>query len=577
MKKLLIITLSLVSICSISQNGWTALTPSVLPILNQNIPGKYLGASWVDINGDDRIDLFAAPNKLFLNQGNGTFLAIDTLNFTPIKNNGVNFVGGSSWADLNDDGLPDCVIASEPSRVFKNNGNSTFTDVSPQIPNLNTIPSWGCAIGDWNKDKYLDFYFAHASGFHSNLNTTGRLYLNTTSSLTPLNKINYAITDSLRPYTVPYWSDFDLDGDMDLFVASGPGGSPGYDYCYRNLKIELGSDSLQRMTNNLFTQQKQDGQCYNFIDYDNDEDFDLCLTNYAGAVSKLYRNDGGTYTIVSTPWSSTLPFLANCWGDYDNDGDLDMVTSSDNFSTRYYQNNGNGTFTQISGALSLPPGSAGIVNCDFDNDGDLDLFVHGSNSARAFFKNDTLAGSRKWVNIKFIGNPSNKSAIGTIIKTVATINTFKTYQLREINAQNSFQGQNDLRVHFGLGNATVIDTMYIKWPSGNKQTVTNIIPNQFYTIIEGGSLNPITSVKNLTLPGQDLTIFPNPSGNIMFIKSNSESISERIEIFSLDGKKILDLENHNGQIETSKLKSGTYVMRFKVNAKNVSRKIVIEK
>ncbi len=173
-----------------------------------------------------------------------------------------------------------------------------------------------------------------------------------------------SLTDTLAPFTVPTWSDYDQDGDMDLFIGSGPGGSTSTDFLYKNLLIETGIPDLVRLLTVPLATDQVDGQVWNWIDYDNDGDLDAFLTNYSTVPNNLYRNNNGTYermtaaqvgTIVSDPGS----YLANLWGDFDNDGDLDcFVTRDVPQQSRYYNNNGNGTFTRRD-SLSIVINSGG--------------------------------------------------------------------------------------------------------------------------------------------------------------------------------------------------------------------------
>jgi hypothetical protein len=180
------------------------------------------------------------------------------------------------------------------------------------------------------------------------------------------------------------------------------------------------------MTSELFAIQIQDGQCFNFVDYDNDGDFDLCLTNYYSAPTRFYKNNGGTYLSIPTPFTTATTNIANCWGDYDNDGDLDVIITNDNQITRYYRND-NGVFVFLSNGLSTPTATNGAANADYDNDGDLDVFFNGvgnngNTTSVGLYRNDTVAGNRKWVNIKLTGTASNKSALGAIVRLKSTIN-----------------------------------------------------------------------------------------------------------------------------------------------------------
>jgi hypothetical protein len=501
MKHVLLLIILFISITYLSAQGsFTKIIDSQNPIANFKFRGVYLGTAWVDLNNDGLLDLFAMPNFIFINLGAGKFIQ---KNDTIINAKAAQIPGGCSFADLNNDGFIDLVCSQYPSTVYLNNGDATFKDVSKLFPDLNTTASWGAAIGNANNDNKLDIIFVQAKGFHAQARPMGgRFFLQNKSGFSFTEQKGYAFTDSLQPFTVPYWIDYDLDGDMDLFIATGPGGSRGgSDYCYKNLSIETGSFKLSRMTEEPWAKELQDGQNYNFIDYDNDGDLDLFLTNYGGggaAPSRFYENDKGIYQSKKFAFTTIMPLLSNCWADFDNDGFIDLITTSDNQSVKYYKNKGDKSFTELANGIALdypnPPGnnpaqSGSITAGDYDNDGDLDVFVYGNNPAHALFNNNSFAGNNKSIQILFVGVESNKSALGTTIKLKSKINNKSIWQIRQVTAQNTFLGQNDLKVHFGLADANIIDELIIYWPSGltekyiNKKLIKNI-----ETIIEGNGI-----------------------------------------------------------------------------------------
>ena len=450
-----------------SQGGWTKITTG--PVATSSSTGIYKGASWIDFNNDGLVDLFAMPNFLFKNDGAGNFTQLTGLNINPTP---LQFPGGCSWGDINNDGFIDFITAQNPSEIYLNNGNETFQNITSTIPSLSGYASWGCTLGDINNDSKLDLLYAHAQGYHG-LNVPQlpcKLFIQDSNSFNFSAITGYDFTDNLAPYTVPYLHDYDLDGDADLFIASGPGGTAGPDFHYKNMQKENGTHSFQKMTIEPWALELQDGQCYNFIDYDNDGDLDLCLTNYGGAQTRFLKNNGNNnYEAITTPFTTTAQRLSNSWGDFDNDGDEDVIIARDNAVLAYYTNNGDGSFTQQTITMTVNPSNSCIVSADYDNDGDLDVYVHGNNVARSLWRNDAVAGSRKWVNYTLKGIVSNKSAIGTIIKLKTTINGNTVWQTRMVSAQNSFQGQNDLRIHFGLNDATSVERIEIYWPSGLKR------------------------------------------------------------------------------------------------------------
>lgn len=557
------------------QGGFTKHVDAANPITTFTAPGIYKGISWVDFDNDQDIDLFASPNFLFRNDGNNVFVQItNPFSLTPLQS-----PGGGSWADINNDGFLDGIIAQNPSRIYFGNGDGSFTDQTPQYSSLQNYAAWGCAIGNWNNDVFPDFVFVHAAGFHG-LGIgpyPANLYLNTSATQAAQQITGYTLTDESNPYTVPYWSDYDLDGDMDLFIASGPGGTPGPDFCYKNMKVENGTDTFEPMTSELFTTELQDGQCYNFIDFDNDQDLDLCLTNYGGAPTRLYQNNGGSYEILATPFSTQTTNLANNWGDFDNDGDLDVIITNDNARPKWYKNNGNGTFAAAIN-LGLVNNSSGLAHADYDNDGDLDIFVSGVDVARALYKNTTAATGNNWINIKCNGTASNKSALGTIVKIRATINGIDTWQTREINAQNSFQSQNDLRVHFGLGNATTIQTLIIKYPSGIVETFADVNVNVFYSNTESsGNLLGVNSPHPNPIK---LMLFPNPAQDELTLQFNQDLENQAIQItiVNADGKTV---QKHNQKIvrnkvdmDTSSLSKGVYFLKLEIGSQYYHSKFI---
>ncbi|MEO8760051.1 MAG: FG-GAP-like repeat-containing protein [Bacteroidia bacterium] len=534
MKKL-ILFIGIIPFVMKGQGGWTKITSTLNPVTTFTAPGIYKGAAWVDINNDGNTDLFAMPNFMFLNTGGGNFTQLSNLNINPVPTQNP---GGCSWADINNDGNIDFITAQNPSEIYLNNGNNTFQNFSANIPALSGYAAWGCALADVNNDNRLDLLYAQAYGFHGSATPTPcNFFIQDVASFSFSQKKGYAFTDSLKPYTVPYFHDYDMDGDMDLFIATGPGGSPGPDYCYRNMKKETGLDTLYKMTVEPWSTQLQDGQCYNAIDFDNDGDLDLCLTNYSGASSRFYINSNGIYTGITMPFTNTASHLSNAWGDFDNDGDLDVIMAFDNSISKYYRNNGNGSFTQLTSTFAAPTLNSCIISCDYDNDGDLDVFVDGNDNAKAIYKNDTVAGSRKWINYTFKGTVSNRSAIGAIIKVKAIINGMPVWQIRTITAQNSFQGQNDLRQHVGLGDASQVDSVLIYWPSGLKEFYINKPINQFETFIEGNG-TPL-SIKQ-TINNVSFKIYPNPSNGIFYVETTAFQKDISIGIEDIQGRMILE-------------------------------------
>ncbi|MDE2698745.1 MAG: CRTAC1 family protein, partial [Gemmatimonadota bacterium] len=218
----------------------------------------------------------------------------------------------------------------------------------------------------------------------------------------------------------------------------------------------------------------------------------------------LYRNNGdGTFTDVSFASGTgrvTRPYLG--WGvgffDYNNDGYSDLFAANghvqDNIekldgSTSYpqrnllFHNNGDGTFADTSlksgDGMRLVKASRGTAFGDYDNDGDVDLFVLNSNERADLLRNDG-GNQNNYLTVRTVGTVSNRDGIGAKVRVVSG----RLRQVKEVRSGSSYLSQNDLRVHFGLGSRSTVDTLMIRWPSGTVQVLKNIPVNQVWTVTE---------------------------------------------------------------------------------------------
>ena len=531
-----VLLLLLLPWCLQGQALFTKVTDAANPAVNfTNTAAPYKGVAWIDLDDDNRPDLFVCQQFLFHNLGDGQFAQLPNVNGA----SGGQVAAGSSWGDIDNDGHPDCITATLSSALILNNGDNTFTPHTSALSGFTNYSAWDCAMADVDNNGRLDLLFVHANGFHTTGPFTCRLFLQQTDG-TFQAVTGYEFTDQLAPYTVPVWADFDLDGDMDLFIASGPAGTPGADFCYKNMLNETGTFSFQRLKSAPFNI-LEDGQTYNFPDYDNDGRLDICLTNYTGAKNRLWHNVNGSYISVATPFTADLgPHLANAWGDMNNDGFLDVLVTSDaSAAVLYYQNNGDGTFQQAQTAGSTGDNICGIALADYDNDGDLDFYTNGAGQGRALFRNDQLAGNNAWAAFTLQGVQSNRSAIGATIRIKSVLRGADMWQTRQVLAHNSFQSQHDIRQHFGLADAGMIDSVEVIWPSGRVDIFTQVAANHFYKIVEGQGLNQLTGIREPEIDGT-LSISPNPARTGFDLTSTTPfaGTSYQIQVLDLSGRSV---------------------------------------
>ena len=572
------------------------ITDTTNAIVSSQFFGTYFGSSWVDIDNDGYPDLYVNRKGLFRNNGNGNFSLSGTVLETDISNL------SNTWADYNNDGFIDCWVTSTgapTSFLYKNNGDGSFTKiVSGEIGDSSYNTGWGNAWADYDNDGYPDLVIAAANAFGT-VNHSNRLYHNNGDG--SFSRVDvHGLTDTLAPFTVPTWSDYDQDGDMDLFIGTGPGGSVGLDNMYKNMLTETGVANLVRLNLPPLSTDLQDGQVWNFIDYDNDGDLDACLTNYASSVTnRLYRNNNGTYERMTAAQVGTIVsdlglFLANNWGDFDNDGDQDCFITRQGANPLYYNNNGDGTFTRLDNtAFAQNPGNNfGATAADYDKNGTLDLYVTGGTASNGLYKNE-LTNGYSWVNIKCIGggpqsNLSNKSAIGTKVKAKATINGVSVWQFREVLAQNSFNSMNMLNVHMGFGNATVIDSLVIIWPGGLKEVYTNVQPNDFYNATEGqGIVSGIISFGSTVNPDEFKLFqnYPNPFNPVTQIGYELTKGSKiSLKIYDILGKEIRTLVsefqpagNYKITFDGEGLSRGDYIYKLSAGEFSLTKRMTLLK
>ncbi|HLJ77225.1 MAG TPA: CRTAC1 family protein, partial [Acidobacteriaceae bacterium] len=415
------------------------------------------------------------------------------------------------------------------NRLYRNNGDGTFTDVTREAGLMESGPArWGagCAFVDYNRDGHLDLFVSnyirfsieHAPvpGATSTCNwkgipvncgprglPTGRhlLYRNkgdgTFTDVTEQAGISRA-TESYGMTVVT--ADFDEDGWPDIFVACDS--TPSLLFM-NNRDGTFREEGVMRGVALSDDGMEQAGMGVGIGDYNLDGHLDLFKTHFIGDTCGLYRNDGkGNFDDVTRTAKIGVETRFTSWGagmaDLDNDGypDLLFVTGSvypevERKLPQYpyktprilFRNLGNGTFeeleTQPGRGITTPHSSRGCALGDFDNDGDLDVLIVNMNEPPSLLRND-LKPAQNWLKVKLEGVKSNRSAIGARVLV-----RYGTHvQAQAVVSQSSYYSCNDPRLHFGLGTAKEAE-IEIFWPSGIREMVQRVEANQLVTIREG--------------------------------------------------------------------------------------------
>ncbi len=508
--------------------------------------GNSGGSSWGDYNNDGHIDLFITNyqknNFLYQNNGDGTFLMINHLIVTNDNGKSVS----ASWGDYDNDGDPDLYVSNmnQENFLYQNTGDGAFIKITSGAIATDMENSYACSWVDYDLDGFLDM-------FVSNYGQNNSLYHNngdgTFSKITEGSIVNDG--GNSRGCA---WSDYDNDGDPDLFVCNANQNN----FLYEN----NGDGSFTRITDGLLVNDSGDSYSCSWADYNNDGFVDLFVANNREA-NPLYRNNGnGTFTRIFTgPFSrDTGNSYSSSWSDYDNDGNLDLIVANWNQVNFFYLNNGDETFTKNTNERLADYGDNhfSCASGDYNNDGAIDVIFavkYGHNN-KLFLNN---GNTNNWLQLKLAGNTSNTTAIGAKIKIQTTVNNVSAWQQREISGQTGFASQNSLNAAFGLGEATMVDSIIIQWPSGIEQVIADIEPNQILSLNE-----PMIyiSIPNLNVHTGEFVTIP---VNIQFPQYSSFHSAE----FTVAG--YTDYLQFNSVIVDSSL-SGDYGWMFEANEYNDS-------
>jgi hypothetical protein len=464
-----------------------------------NDGGDSTGVSWVDYDQDGYLDLFVCNfgtprNFFYRNNGDETFTRVDS---APLTTDIMN-AEGCAWADFDNDGDLDLFVSTglgAKDVLYRNDGGGVFTRLT-NLPAVQTAASSrGCAWADFDNDGWVDLFVTNEQ------NSRNLLFRNDGS-----NSFSRILTGAIATDTGNFygcaWADYDNDGYPDLFVANNGGRS----FLYHN----QGNGTFLKITNDAIVAPIANSASGAWGDYDNDGYLDLFVANL-GQKNFLYHNNGdGTFTpITNSGIGQDIGYSwGGAWADFDNDGYLDLFVANGQpngtgVKDYLYRNAGDGTFTKVVRGSLVNDNAAGD-GCawgDFNNDGLVDLFVSNINGQNnLFYRNN--GNSNHWLTVQCAGRVSNSSAIGARLELTADINGKSARQIREIAGGSGYDSQNDLRAHFGIGQATTISLLRIHWPSGIVQDFANLAVDQFLVVREPPQLLRVFQLQDGMMRGE---------------------------------------------------------------------------
>jgi hypothetical protein len=480
-----------------------------------------------DVNGDGLDDLVILDNARDLR------IEYQNLDGTWTSYSGGEMGSGNAWgmvvADTDNNGYADIFsgLSGGNPDYAKANADGTAWEI-------NDLEGYGLfyqgsSLGDFDGDGDLDLYVCADTDESAIWENDG------------LGNMAYSDTN-LIDLTVEGWdgsgnygstiTDFDLDGDLDLYISHcRQGVNDASDPRRINQLFE--NDGNNNYTENAAAYGLNIGSqtwTTDFGDIDNDGDFDMFLTNHDVNNMLLENIDGSDqyqdiYNQSGLTNAVGLP-IQGVMRDFDNDMYLDIFVTGNEHAL--YMNNGDKTFTPVSGAFTggdIESYATGDINHDGFIDiyaSYADIFNQPSNTPDAVWVND--GNDNNFITVVLEGTISNRSAVGTVVRAYGPWGM----QVREARSGESYGMVNSLHQHFGLAQNTVVDSIVVDWPtSGIHQVIENPAINQFVTIVENQCVAPVAMIVDASsavlCPGGTLDLEALTASGQSYLWSTGES------------------------------------------------------
>lgn len=487
--------------------------------------GGPIGFIDVDNDGLDDIVLFDQGEDVNVMYQTGT-------GFTPVHYGPISDENqwGACIGDIDNNGTKDIFAGGSYDGVHLMRFGAGDSYEIDELDNSSMFMQ-ACNMADLDNDGVLDAFGCHDDALSRTWKGSESNMPMNDLELMPLTSYDYSDypdTDHSGNYGTVF-SDFDSDGDVDLFIAKCRQfvNDPQDPRRINQLWINDGQggwteEALDRGL--VFFEQSWTAD---FGDIDNDGDMDIAVTNHSASIFLLENDGNGFFTDITSGSGMEVSgfFLQSKFVDFDNDGYLDFITSGDNSSNYYFKGNGDGTFDQMGWPFSYDDAMLSFATGDFGNDGQIDLIAsHGNgyvsadnNNPDQFYLNE--GNDNHWITFDLQGIISNSDAVGAQIALYGPWGI----QLRDVRAGESYGITCSTHAHFGMGTAEYADSAVVHFPSGFTTTIVDPAIDTFHNVIEAPCLVDAFEVtlegQPVICPGETVTLTA-PGGYSSYTWSN---------------------------------------------------------
>jgi ASPIC and UnbV/FG-GAP-like repeat/Secretion system C-terminal sorting domain len=523
------------------------------------------GVAVADYDGDGWEDIYLAASgghsTLFRNLGGTRFEAVTNVARVEVPGDAVNPL----WGDLDNDGDPDLFVGvrsytGATSRLFANNGDGTFTDITGDsgIDSLAIVGS--ATLGDYDNDGRLDVFLATRESIdrlYRNISDASIRFEDRTGS-SNMAGINFSRAMQAT------WTDFDRDGRLDLLAVHDG------DLASRLYRQTGGFPPFTEVTSSAGLAVSRSSMGVAWGDIDNDGWPDAYITNIDQG--NLFRNGGdGTFEDVTESTGTGLNGMS--WGvvfaDFDNDGDQDLfianTTSFDGRASFLYENR-EGVFVDVASAAgaAMSTDTFGVAAGDFNNDGRPDLFLADEAGENRLLLNASESAGN-WLAIDLEGASTNHMAIGARIRAVAG----GVEHHRTVDGGSSYCSQSSATLHVGLGSAGRVDSLQVFWTDGSVQVFSDLPANARYSLAQGGVVN--VNAEREPVATFALSLYPNPVSDQATLTFTLEKPAPvTVELVDILGRRLrawapgtLSAGSHRIAIDCAGFPAGLYLIRWR--------------